>query len=133
MAVLEKTTVVGTPGGSPSRSATSKMSTIPVSAGPIACLRYRRSPTQRVPLRISDIPVVIPVESQYPLVGIARAASDPHPRFIDPGISIADETIKELFTVYEEAIGFYLLINGRLQIIVPDDFDFEYAFIPSAT
>lgn len=31
----------------------------------------------------------------------------------------------EIFGVFTEALGFYILINGYLQVIVPDDFDYE--------
>ena len=30
-----------------------------------------------------------------------------------------------MFALFTEAIGFYVLINGDLQVIVPDDFDYE--------
>jgi hypothetical protein len=33
--------------------------------------------------------------------------------------------VAELFAVFTEALGFYVLINGDLQVIVPDDFDYE--------
>jgi hypothetical protein len=83
--------------------------------------------THKVPITISDVPVVIPVESQYPLRAPVSPPPDPHPKFIDPMVQITDGIISEVFSVYEDALGFYLLINGQLQIIIPDDFDYEYA------
>ncbi|RYP10363.1 hypothetical protein DL764_000697 [Monosporascus ibericus] len=83
--------------------------------------------TEIVPLSINSVPVVIPVESHYPPRAPLVPPPDPHPRFIDPAVAVSDATIAQIFAVYEEAIGFYLLINGHLQIIIPDDFDYEYA------
>ncbi|KAM5346280.1 hypothetical protein ACJ41O_009285 [Fusarium nematophilum] len=85
------------------------------------------SSTHKVPITVSDVPVVIPVESRYPLRAPVSPPPDPHPRFIDPTVHISDNVISEIFEVYEKALGFYLLINGQLQMIIPDDFDCEYA------
>lgn len=83
--------------------------------------------TDKVPIVISDVPVVIPVESRYPLRAPVTPPPDPHPKFIDPTRQIPDNVISDIFKVYEDALGFYLLINGQLQIIIPDDFDYQYA------
>lgn len=83
--------------------------------------------TDKVPIAISDVPVVIPVESRYPLRAPVTPPPDPHPKFIDPTRQIPDNVISEIFKVYEDALGFYLFINGQLQIIIPDDFDYQYA------
>lgn len=83
--------------------------------------------THEVPITISNVPVVIPVESQYPLRAPVSPPPDPHPKFIDPMAPLTDGIISEVFSVYEDALGFYLLINGQLQIIIPDDFEYEYA------
>lgn len=32
-----------------------------------------------------------------------------------------------MFRVFRRAVGFYILISGWLQVIVPDDFDFKAA------
>jgi hypothetical protein len=83
--------------------------------------------TDIVPLQLSGIPIVVPVQTQYPLYAPLVPPPDPHPLFADPTEPVTDKIIDEIFSVYEEALGFYLLINGMLQIIVPGDFDFEHA------
>ena len=84
--------------------------------------------TDRVPLTISGLPVVIPVEPHYPLRAHLIPPPDPHPTFIDPGLPLLDQDfIDNIFDLYDEALGVYLLIGGRLQVIVPDDFDYHYA------
>lgn len=80
-----------------------------------------------IPLTIAGRPVVIPVEYRYPLMSATTPPPDPHPRFIDPSITIDEATVNDIFNTFEKALGFYLLINGMLQIIVPDGFDFQYA------
>lgn len=82
--------------------------------------------TEKVPIVISDVPVIIPVESRYPLRAPVAPPPDPHPKFIDPTRQIPDNVISDIFKVYEDALGFYLLINGQLQIIIPNDFDYQY-------
>jgi hypothetical protein len=83
--------------------------------------------TDLVPITIDNVPVVIPVETRYPLRAPLNPPPDPHPKFIVPSDHLPDETIHEIFNVYDRALGFYLLMNGQLQIIVPDDFDFDQA------
>lgn len=83
--------------------------------------------TDLVPITIDDVPVVIPVETRYPLRAPLNPPPDPHPKFIVPSDYLPDETIREIFSVYDRALGFYLLINGQLQIIVPDDFNYDEA------
>lgn len=83
--------------------------------------------TDRIPVTLSGYPVVIPVEGQFPLRGPLVPPPDPHPKFIDPGLALSDDLIEEIFDLYDEALGFYLLVCSRLQIIVPDDFDFNHA------
>jgi hypothetical protein len=80
-----------------------------------------------VPLTIGGKPVVIPVASHYPLTAATSPPPDPHPQFISPVERLQDEVIEEIFDTYKDAEGFYLLINGLLQIMVPDEFDHEYA------
>ncbi|KAH7176758.1 hypothetical protein EDB81DRAFT_49846 [Dactylonectria macrodidyma] len=79
----------------------------------------------KMPLQVDGHPVVIPVHHPYPLMAIASPPPDPHPRFISSIDPLPDGTISEIFGTFKEAIGFYLLINGYLQVIVPDEFDHE--------
>ena len=80
-----------------------------------------------IPLSMYGIPVVIPVQNQLPPHSPFSPPPDPYPEFIEPAAHITDEMIGAIFDVYEEALGFYLLINGYLQIIIPDEFDYEQA------
>ncbi len=81
----------------------------------------------KIPLTIAGVPVVVPVAYQYPLVTATIPPPDPHPHFIDPSTAVDEETVNKIFDTFEDALGFYLLINGMLQIMVPEDFDMEYA------
>jgi hypothetical protein len=78
-----------------------------------------------IPLKVNGFPVVIPVHYGYPLTPILSPPPDPHPRIISPTEAIPDRTIEEIFALFSEAIGFYVLINGYLQIIVPDEFEYD--------
>lgn len=84
------------------------------------------SPTD-TPLTIAGAPVVIPVDYQYPLMGLVAPPPDPFPRAIDPGAVLDMSTIATIFQTFEHALGFFLLLNGMLQIFVPEDFDYEWA------
>jgi hypothetical protein len=37
------------------------------------------------------------------------------------------ELVKDLFLTFQDSIGFYILINGLLQVIVPEDYDTSWA------
>lgn len=91
------------------------------------CTPSKDTPMEQIPLTISGHPVVIPVEYHYPASAFTMPPPDPHHRFIDPSKEIDEDTVNEIFENFEHVLGFYLLINGMLQLIVPDDFDFEYA------
>ncbi|KAH7002501.1 hypothetical protein EDB80DRAFT_579151 [Ilyonectria destructans] len=58
-------------------------------------------------------------------MAISSPPPDPHPRIISTLDPLPDDTISEIFATFTEAVGFYLLVNGYLQIIVPEDFDYE--------
>lgn len=81
-----------------------------------------------IPLTILDRPVVIPVEHHSLASAYTMPPPDPHRhRFVDASKAIDEDTVNQVFNTYEGILGFYLLINGMLQLIVPDDFDHEYA------
>lgn len=81
----------------------------------------------QAPLKVEDIPVIIPVSFRYPLRNPMVPPPDPHPQFISPLRYLTDDTVNKILEVFECALGFYLLVNGWLQIIVPDDFDYAYS------
>lgn len=71
--------------------------------------------------------MVIPVEYRYPAGAFTIPPPDPRLHFIDPSIEIDEDTVNDIFRVFDDVLGFYLLINGMLQFIVPDDFDIQHA------
>jgi hypothetical protein len=80
------------------------------------------------PLQIAKAPVVIPVQHRWP--PMAGVAPPPDPRgtqLIDCRADLPDEIIQDIFSTFKGCSGVYLLINGYLQILVPDDFDMEWA------
>lgn len=87
-------------------------------------------PSEKTPLRIDNHPVVLPVESKYPLTGMFSPPPDPHPLFISPSAALSDEDIHSIFSAFPACVGFYLLVNGFLQVIMPDGFDYEES-VPS--
>ncbi|KAK5662110.1 hypothetical protein OQA88_8015 [Cercophora sp. LCS_1] len=80
---------------------------------------------EEMPLNLDGIPVVIPVRSRYPLMSLASPPPDPFPHKISPIQDVPEEDAVKILGLFSEAIGFYILINGSIQVIMPDDFDFE--------
>ncbi|KAK4198399.1 kinase-like domain-containing protein [Triangularia verruculosa] len=78
-----------------------------------------------IPLMVDEVPVVIPVRFHYPLLPLRSQPPDPHPTLISPIKPLSDDTIGKILSVFQDAIGFYLLINDQLQVIVSDEFDYE--------
>ncbi|KAH8624730.1 hypothetical protein IG631_20195 [Alternaria alternata] len=80
------------------------------------------------PLRIGNAPVVLPVEYQWPPIGGVTPPPDPRATApIDCRANLPWELVKDIFLTFEGSIGFYILINGLLQIIVPEDHDIGWA------
>nr|CDP26635.1 Putative protein of unknown function [Podospora anserina S mat+] len=50
---------------------------------------------------------------------------DPHSIVISPIRPLANETVEEILNLFTHAIGIYHLINHQLQVIVPEDFDYQ--------
>jgi uncharacterized ubiquitin-like protein YukD len=80
-----------------------------------------------IPYSIAGAPVVLPVNYRYPLMGPVTPPPDPHPQIINPSATLNIETIYAIFKDFQDALGFFLLINGMLQIMVPEGFDYEWA------
>jgi hypothetical protein len=81
-----------------------------------------------IPLTIANVPVVLPVQYRWPPVGGIQPPPDPRPFLpIDYRAELSMETIQDIFLTFEGSIGFYLLINGLLQILVPATFDTAWA------
>lgn len=95
-----------------------------------SCWTYTPSgnlPDIGLPLTIAGAPVVVPVDYRYPLSAAVAPPRDPYSA-IDPRAKITDKTIDRAFDMFPEAYGFYFLINGMLQVLVPKGFDFEWAY-----
>jgi hypothetical protein len=83
---------------------------------------------QHYPLTIARAPVVLPVDYQWPPIGGVNPPPDPRPSApINCQAPLAAEIIRDLFLTFEGSVGFYILISGLLQIIVPRDFDIAWA------
>ena len=80
------------------------------------------------PLKIGSAPVVLPVEYQWPPVGGVTPPPDPRATApIDCRADLPLTLVKDLFLTFEGSIGFYVLINGFLQVMVPVDYDTSWA------
>lgn len=80
------------------------------------------------PLKIGNAPVVLPVEYRWPPVGGVTPRPDPRATApIDCYGSLSFELVKDLFLTFQGSVGFYVLINGLLQVIVPERYDTSWA------
>ena len=81
-----------------------------------------------IPLRIAGAPVIIPVPWRYPLMSTVSVTppGDPH-ETISPAAPVTRTLVEDVFGVFDFARGFYLLLNGLLQLVVDDELDVEWA------
>ncbi|CAN9279062.1 unnamed protein product [Alternaria sp. RS040] len=80
------------------------------------------------PLTIAGAPVIIPVEYRWPPESGLTPPPDPRATTpIDCWATLPLELVKDLFLTFKDSIGFYVLINGLLQVIVPEDYDTSWA------
>ena len=80
------------------------------------------------PLKIAHAPVVLPVEYRWSPSSGVTPPPDPRPTsLIDCRLKIPLDVVKDIIVTFEGCVGFYLLINGLLQIIVPGGFDTAWA------
>lgn len=83
---------------------------------------------KQYPLTIAGAPVVLPVESRWPPMGGVNPPPDPRPcSSIDCRGDITVDVARDVFLTFEGSVGFYILISGFLQIIVPEEYDTEWA------
>jgi hypothetical protein len=76
------------------------------------------------PLTIASAPVILPVDHQWPPAAGLNPPPDPRPSTpIDCRKELPLDVIRDLFLTFEGSVGFYVLISGLIQVIVPDDFD----------
>jgi hypothetical protein len=89
------------------------------------------TPLDQVPTTISGIPVVIVPEPYEPIGASAwriRVEDPPRHLLIDPGKWIEDQVIKNIWSTWREALRFYILLDGNLQLIIPPGFDVLNAY-----
>jgi hypothetical protein len=80
------------------------------------------------PLKIAGSPVILPVEFQWAPMGGMNPPPDPRPSSpIDCRVALSLDMVRDIFLIFEGSIGFYLLVSGLLQIIVPKKFDTAWA------
>ncbi|KAJ4400846.1 hypothetical protein N0V91_008353 [Didymella pomorum] len=92
------------------------------------CTPQEPDEATQFPLTIAGAPVVLPVEHHWPPVGGVNPPPDP--RFstpIDCRAQVSVDIIRDIFVTFEGSVGFYILINGLLQVIVPPEFDTTWA------
>ncbi|ORY09144.1 hypothetical protein BCR34DRAFT_382202 [Clohesyomyces aquaticus] len=96
-----------------------------------SCWTVRAHPgidTVKLPLSIAGLPVIVPVRTRYPAMGGVGHLPDPGSmELVDPSQPLTDDFVDGVFKEYREAKGFFLLLNGMLQILVAPDFDRESA------
>ncbi|KAM5350195.1 hypothetical protein ACJ41O_006700 [Fusarium nematophilum] len=80
-----------------------------------------------LPLYIAGAPIVIPVQEISSLLLPSGCPKDPYPHRIDPSDPLTDDVILQIFHAFPEGHGFFLLLSGDLQVIVPEDFDYAAA------
>ncbi|PSN66423.1 hypothetical protein BS50DRAFT_635541 [Corynespora cassiicola Philippines] len=82
----------------------------------------------QLPLTIAGQPLVLPVEYRWPPMAGVVPPPDPRPSMpIDCKTELSLEIIRDILITFKGSIGFYMLINGLLQIIIPIDFDTVWA------
>lgn len=92
------------------------------------CTPLQVDEPKQIPLTIAGAAVVLPVDHQWPPMGGVNPPPDPRPSaLIDCRSEMSLDVIRDLFLTFEGSVGFYVLVNGLLQIIVSDDFDTSWA------
>jgi hypothetical protein len=79
-----------------------------------------------IPLTIGA-PVVLPVECRWPLISGEFLPPDPRLVLIDASAELLLDVTSDVFLTFEGCIGFYLLTNRLLRLIMPEDFDIAWA------
>jgi len=93
-----------------------------------SCTPLEPQAPENYPLEIAGSPVVLPVEHRWPPMGGVDPPPDPRLTApIDCRAALSMDVVYDVFLTFEGSVGFYLLISGLLQIIVPENFDVEWA------
>lgn len=103
-------------------------SDLKIEQGSWTCMPIQGSEPKNMPLTIAKAPVVLPVEYQWPPIGGVNPPPDPRSSTpIDCQQELTLGIVRDVFLTFEGSVGFYVLINGLLQIIVSEDFDTTWA------
>jgi hypothetical protein len=96
--------------------------------GSWTCTPLEANEPRMYPLTIAKAPLVLPVEYHWPPSNGVSPPFDPHHGApIDCSAELSLELVRDIFITFEGIIGFYVLINGLLQVIVPDNFNTKWA------
>jgi hypothetical protein len=92
------------------------------------CMPLQDRETSHIPLTIANCPVVLPVDYQWPPIGGVNPPPDPRKSTpIDCRMEITTAMARDILLTFPGSVGFYMLVNGLLQIIVSDDFNTTWA------
>jgi hypothetical protein len=92
------------------------------------CMPLQGNEDTQIPLTIANCPVVLPVEYQWPPIGGVNPPPDPRISTpIDCRMEITTSMARDILLTFPGSLGFYMLVNGLLQIIVSEDFDTAWA------
>jgi hypothetical protein len=92
------------------------------------CTPLQGNEDTQIPLTIANCPVVLPVEYQWPPMGGVNPPPDPRSSTpIDCRMEITTSMARDILLTFPGSLGFYMLVNGLLQIIVSEDFDTAWA------
>jgi hypothetical protein len=85
------------------------------------------TPVEEIPLRIAGNLLAIIPEHCSPMSASSMSVSDLCPYLTDPLIPISEGAVSDIFRVLEGIMGFYLLVNSMLRLVVYDDSDIGHA------
>jgi hypothetical protein len=98
------------------------------SSGCWTCTPLNDEDPRSFPLTIAGAPVILPVEYTWPPMAGVNPPPDPRPSApIDCTAEVPLKVIRDIFLTFEGSLGFYLLVNGVLQILVGEEFNKEWA------
>jgi hypothetical protein len=82
-----------------------------------------------VPLEIKGYPIIVPAPTLPSLDPGTSPPPDPRAdNPIDPSLALDDDTVKEVLRTYNFALGFYIFLDGSIQIVIPSNCNVESKF-----
>lgn len=80
---------------------------------------------KEIPLYIKGMPVIILPPDSCSGLDLSAKVKDPWSARIDPADPLTEDVILCILSTYPEAMGFYLLLSGHLQLILASDSDYS--------